>query len=138
MNKDKGTVYAVVGNSGKHEPDNRGKMYPAMYKKYSADKGVGSMILDVRGNTLTASYFKDNGELFDKFRIVKVDSAILSGIRNNSTIIDLKIYPNPFSNNVMVEFFAREKQADRYYHSKYRRTTSSGNHMDRQQPDGQQ
>lgn len=109
MNKDKGTVYAVVGNSGKHEPDN-GKMYPAMYKKYSADKGVGSMILDVRGNTLTASYFKDNGELFDKFRIVKVDSAILSGIRNNSTIIDLKIYPNPFSNNVMVEFFARENK----------------------------
>lgn len=109
-NKNKGTVYAVVGNSGKHEPDN-GKMYPAMYKKYAADKGVGSMILDIKGNILTASYYKDNGELFDKFRIVKMDStSVISGVRNNSILNDLKIYPNPFSNAIMVEFNARESK----------------------------
>ncbi len=109
-NKNKGTVYAVVGNSGKHEPDN-GKMYPAMYKKYAADKGVGSMILDIKGNTLTALYYKDNGELFDKFRIVKMDStSVISGVRNNSILNDLKIYPNPFSNAIMVEFNARESK----------------------------
>ncbi|MFN8237341.1 MAG: metallophosphoesterase [Chitinophagales bacterium] len=109
-NKNKGTVYAVVGNSGKHESDN-GKMYPAMYKKYAADKGVGSMILDIKGNTLTASYFKENGELFDKFRIVKIDtSSVISGIRNNTAVQDVKIYPNPFSNTISIEFVAKESK----------------------------
>ncbi len=100
----------MVGNSGKHESDN-GKMYPAMYKKYAADKGVGSMILDIKGNTLTASYFKENGELFDKFRIVKIDtSSVISGIRNNTAVQDVKIYPNPFSNTISIEFVAKESK----------------------------
>lgn len=107
-NKDKGTVYAVVGNSGKSESEN-GKMHPAMYKKYAADKGVGSMILEVKGNVLTATYYKDNGEVFDKFRIVKQDSvSIISGVKNNTSVNELKIYPNPFTNTLMVEFDAKE------------------------------
>lgn len=107
-NKNKGTVYAVVGNSGKSEAEN-GKMYPAMYKKYAANGGVGSMILEVTGNVLTATYYKDNGEVFDKFRIIKQDSsAIISGIKHNSIVNELKIYPNPFSNSLMVEFDARQ------------------------------
>ena len=107
-NKNKGTVYAVVGNSGKSEPDN-GKMYPAMYRKFAADRGVGSMILDVKGNVLTASYYKDNGELYDKFRIVKQDStSIISGVKNNQNIDGLKVYPNPFTNQLLIEFEAKE------------------------------
>jgi len=107
-NKDKGTVYAVVGNSGKSEDEN-GKMYPAMYTKY-ADNGVGSMILDVKGNVLTATYYKDNGSVFDKFRIIKQDStSIVTGIRNN--IVDaFEIYPNPFTNSLMIEFDAKENK----------------------------
>ncbi len=107
-NKDKGTVYSVVGNSGKSEEEN-GKMHPAMYKKYAANKGVGSLILEVKGSMLTGTYYKENGELFDKFRIIKQDStSIISGIRNNSTIEALKVYPNPFSNSLIVEFDAKE------------------------------
>ena len=80
-NKDKDIVYAVVGNSGKSEAEN-GKMHPVMYKKYAADGGVGSMILEVNGSQLTASYYKANGELFDKFRILKEDStSIISGVK---------------------------------------------------------
>jgi hypothetical protein len=107
-NKDKGTVYAVIGNSGKSEEEN-GKMHPVMYTKFAADKGVGSTILEVKGNVLTASYYKDNGELFDKFRIIKQDSSsIITGIRSNSSVNDLKIYPNPFTNNLMIEFDSKE------------------------------
>lgn len=106
-NKDKGTVYGVIGNSGKSEPEN-GKMHPAMYKKYAADGGVGSMILEVKGNQMTCFYYKENGELYDKFRILKQDStAIISGIRNNTSVSDLKIYPNPFNNAIVVEFDAK-------------------------------
>ena len=107
-NKDKGTVYSVVGNSGKSESEN-GRMHPVMHKKFAADKGVGSMILEVKGNMLTGTYYKENGELFDKFRIIKQDSAsIISGIRNNSSVNALKVYPNPFTNSLMVEFDAKE------------------------------
>ena len=107
-NKNKGTVYSIVGNSGKSEPEN-GKMHPIMHKKYSDDKGVGSMILEVKGSVLTGTYYKANGELFDKFRIIKQDStAIISGIRNNASVSELKIYPNPFSNSIFVEFQSKE------------------------------
>jgi 3',5'-cyclic AMP phosphodiesterase CpdA len=107
-NKDKGTVYSVVGNSGKSESEN-GKMHPAMYKKFAADKGVGSMILEVKGNVLTGTYYKENGELFDKFRIIKKDSvSIISGVKNNSSVNELKVYPNPFTNSLMVEFNSKE------------------------------
>lgn len=107
-NKNKGTVYAVVGNSGKSEAEN-GKMHPVMYKKYAADRGVGSMILEVKDSVLTATYYKETGEIFDKFRIIKKDTAsIISGIKNNSSVNELKIYPNPFSNSIMVEFNSKE------------------------------
>lgn len=67
------------------------------------------MILEVKGNTLTGTYYKDNGELFDKFRIIKQDSvSVISGIKNNSLIQDVKIYPNPFKNQLMVEFNAKQ------------------------------
>lgn len=108
-NKNKGTVYGVVGNSGKSEAEN-GKMHPVMYKKYAASQGVGSMILDVKGSELTATYYKENGEVFDKFRIVKLDSTIITSIRNNSNIEALKIYPNPFTNSLIVEFDAKVMQ----------------------------
>lgn len=109
-NKDKGTVYAVVGNSGKHEEEN-GKMHPVMYKKFAADKGVGSMILEVKGNVLLCSYYKDNGELFDRFSIVKKDSSsIILNTKQSASINDLKVYPNPFTNTVMVEFDAMKNQ----------------------------
>ncbi len=106
-NKDKGTVYAVVGNSGKSEDEN-GKMHPAMYTKYAGENASGSMILEIKGNVLNATYYKDNGDVYDKFRIIKQDSSsIVTGIRNNNSVNDLKIYPNPFTNNLMIEFDAK-------------------------------
>ncbi len=106
-NKDKGTVYGVIGNSSKSDDEN-GKMHPVMYKKYMSDDAVGSMILEVENNQLTGIFYKETGEVFDKFRIIKQDSAVLSGIKHHTTIEAMKVYPNPFSNSVMVEFNAKE------------------------------
>lgn len=107
-NKDKGTVYAVVGNSGKSESEN-GKMHPVMYKKYAGDDASGSMILEVNGNVLTGTYYKYSGEVYDKFRIIKQDSiSVISGIKNATSIKDFKIFPNPFTHSVKLEFNATE------------------------------
>lgn len=107
-NKDKGTVYAVVGNSGKSEPEN-GKMYPAMYTKYDGSNAVGSMILEVKGNVMTGTYYKANGDVADKFRIIKQDSSsVITDVRNNASVNDFKIYPNPFSNSLTLEFDTKE------------------------------
>lgn len=110
-NKDKGTVYGVIGNSSKSSTEN-GLMHPVMYKKYMGNDAVGSMILEVNGSELTASFYKDNGEVFDKFRIIKKDSvAVISGIKNNNADVNnLKIYPNPFKSSLIVEFDSKVVQ----------------------------
>jgi len=106
-NKNKGTVYGVVGNSSKSDDEN-GKMHPVMHKKYMGNDAVGSMILEIDNQQITGIFYKDNGDVFDKFRIIKQDSIVLSGIKHNSNIQELKVYPNPFSNAIVVEFDAKE------------------------------
>lgn len=106
-NKNKGTVYAVVGNSGKSEAENN-KMHPVMYKKYAASGGVGSMILEVSGHTLVCKYYKANGELLDKFSIVKMDSTVISAIKENKLINQMQVYPNPFNQSLTVDFSAQK------------------------------
>ncbi len=102
--KGKGTVYSVIGNSGNYEEHN-GKMHPVFTTKYddTGDNGAGSMILEVKGNELTGTYYTLDGVLFDKFRIVKQDSSTISGIKQNKNIKSLKVYPNPFSEQVTLE-----------------------------------
>ena len=109
-NKNKGTVYGVVGNSSKSDADN-GLMHKKKKKKYSGDDAIGSMILEVEGNELTGTFYKDNGEVFDKFRIVKKDStSVISGVKNNTNVENLLVYPNPFRGSLMVEFNAKDIQ----------------------------
>ena len=72
------------------------------------EDAVGSMILEIDNQQITGIFYKDNGDVFDKFRIIKQDSIVLSGIKHNSNIQELKVYPNPFSNAIVVEFDAKE------------------------------
>ncbi len=106
--KNKGTVYAVVGNSGKTESPS-GKMHPVMCKKddNDGDGGSGSMILEVKGNQMTGNYYKSNGELFDKFRIIKEDTNIVSAIKTNNYFDEFTVYPNPFTNKLAIEIAAK-------------------------------
>jgi len=72
-----GTVYAVVGNSGKSS-SGAAINHPAMY--HSEGNGVntcGSMIIDVYKNTLTAQYLRSDTTISDEFSIVKPDLQIL-------------------------------------------------------------
>ncbi|HEX5886894.1 MAG TPA: fibronectin type III domain-containing protein [Pyrinomonadaceae bacterium] len=61
-----GAVYAVAGSSGQISGGTLN--HPAMFISLNH---LGSMILDVNGNTLDAKFLRENGEVWDYFRIVK-------------------------------------------------------------------
>lgn len=65
-----GTVYSVVGSSGKLSGGSLD--HPAMY---TSMKTLGSMVLDVDGLTLNAKFLDDRGTLRDYFTITKHDAS---------------------------------------------------------------
>ena len=61
-----GAVYAVAGSSGQISGGLLN--HPAMFISLN---NLGSMVLDINGNTLDAKFLRENGEVWDYFRIVK-------------------------------------------------------------------
>ena len=61
-----GAVYAVAGSSGQIAGGTLN--HPAMFISLN---NLGSMVLDVNGNTLDAKFLRENGVIADYFRIVK-------------------------------------------------------------------
>ena len=61
-----GAVYAVAGSSGQISGGTLN--HPAMFISLN---NLGSMILDVNGDTLDAKFLRENGAIADFFRIVK-------------------------------------------------------------------
>jgi len=65
----KGTIYAVVGCSGKLSSVSSSWPHPAM-NQYN-DQQLGSMLVTVENNKLTAEFIGTLGEVVDQFSIVK-------------------------------------------------------------------
>jgi hypothetical protein len=99
--QDTGTVYAVVGNSGKHE-DANGKMHPAMVYKYEGSGNSGCMILEIEGLTLTGKYMDKYGNWLDKFIIQKLKDTS-TPIHSNS-IAQIQVSPNPVTNQLQLQY----------------------------------
>lgn len=99
--KDTGTVYAVVGNSGKSESAN-GVIHPAMMFKYEGSGASGSMILEIEGNTMRSKYMDINGDWIDKFTIQKINNPS-TAIKNN-ILKDIKLFPNIVSDAMTVSY----------------------------------
>lgn len=66
-----GTVYCVMGNSGKISSVDSEWPHPVMYS-YTADK-VGALILKVEKNRLDVDFYTSENEVFDHFTIVKTN-----------------------------------------------------------------
>jgi len=64
-----GTVYAVVGSSGKLDPGEVNFPHDAMY--YGNDTRAGSLILEIEANRLDGKWLSDQGNIVDKFTIMK-------------------------------------------------------------------
>jgi hypothetical protein len=65
-----GAVYAVAGSSG--QISGGALNHPAMFISLN---NLGSMILDINGNTLDAKFLRENGAIADYFTIVKGEVA---------------------------------------------------------------
>lgn len=65
----KGTVYSVVGCSGKLSRTSSGWPHPVMYTATNTD--LGSMLLEINDNQLDAKFILANGSIYDSFRILK-------------------------------------------------------------------
>jgi acid phosphatase type 7 len=65
-----GAVYAVAGSSGQISGGTLN--HPAMFISLN---NLGSMVLDVNGNTLEAKFLRENGAIADYFTIVKGTTA---------------------------------------------------------------
>jgi acid phosphatase type 7 len=65
----KGTVYALVGVSGKTDVTSSGWPHPAMYT--SSVDHLGSMLLTVNGNRLDAKFLTSTEVIYDQFSIIK-------------------------------------------------------------------
>jgi hypothetical protein len=68
-NSHKGTVYAVVGCSGKLSGTSSGWPHPIMHK--ATNQELGSMLLTIHDNRLDAKFIKNNTMVTDSFTIVK-------------------------------------------------------------------
>jgi len=76
---EKGTVYVVAGSSGWNAGCCNG-VHPVMYKSLAV---MGSLVLDVDGDALNATFLRDNGAVDDYFTLVKNDT--------NLRIVDFSI-----------------------------------------------
>ncbi len=64
-----GTVYAVVGSSGILDPGQINFPHDAMY--YGNDTRAGSLILEIEANRLDGKWLNDQGNILDRFTIMK-------------------------------------------------------------------
>jgi len=67
-----GAVYCIMGNSGSKTGfgNDKGLNHPVMHFS-EAENSVGSLVLDIHGDTLLGTYLRETGAIPDKFRILK-------------------------------------------------------------------
>jgi acid phosphatase type 7 len=98
----KGTVYAVVGNSGSRTT-NPEMGHPVHYFGHGCSDCYGSLILEINGNRLNGTYLASDSTVMDEFTILKENTA--SSVTGLTDLLqDIKIYPNPFAGVTNIEY----------------------------------
>lgn len=100
----KGTVYAVIGNSGSSEGDMPAKAHPIFVARDGGSSVCGSLVLEVRGSTLTGTYVDSKGAVKDKFSIFKQIAQSTPVKENYADKIGLIAFPNPSSEYLRISF----------------------------------
>ncbi|MCO5249541.1 MAG: metallophosphoesterase [Chitinophagales bacterium] len=104
----KGTVYTVCGNSGRYINDDKlfPTLHPVMYYRDGGTEETGSVVLEVKGSTVTSTYINKKGEILDKFSIFKQSpQTVATHVKDKSIrLFDIKAYPNPSSKYLSLEF----------------------------------
>ena len=84
-NDPKGTVYVTMGCSGRAKVGMSDFPHPMAH--YAVDKLLGSMLMQVHGDTLTASFVDTSSTVIDYFQMIK-DPTV-----NLTTVPNVQIYP---------------------------------------------
>lgn len=136
-NAKKGTVYVNLGNSGRNEsgpPLN----HPVHYYTDGGDGVSGSMIIDVVGNRLDATYMKKDGSIGEVFTIIKPDGTDTSTVTSFKPVElseDISVFPIPSSGKLYANFSLKEGQkvsinlldiSGKYVSNLYSNSLSSG------------
>jgi len=104
-----GTVYVVCGNAGSSE-GNPPLDHPAMPVGDGCDTCIGSFVIDIDSNRLDGKYLRADGSIGDHFTIIKQDLP-LSVEENSSTVMNVNVFPNPFSSITRIEYELAENNA---------------------------
>jgi len=72
-NADRGTVYVVAGSSGWTANCCNGLDHPAMYRSLAE---IGSLVLDIEGDTLQGTFVRGDGVIDDYFTLIKNETAM--------------------------------------------------------------
>lgn len=103
-----GTMYIVVGNSGKSEDEAEGG-HPVFAFEDHGSGVCGSLLIEIDGPRLTGKYIGSTGEVRDEFTITKAlrDSSVITAVPEPLTG-DFRVYPNPATDVVNLEFSLKE------------------------------
>lgn len=116
-NDPKGTVYVTMGCSGRAKAGMSDFPHPMAH--YAIDKMLGSMLMQVHGDTLTASFVDTSSTVLDYFQMIK-DPTV-----NLTTVPSLQIYPQTNVNFVPTQVSIEAQYEDEENISIYYTTDGS-------------
>jgi hypothetical protein len=105
----KGTVYVVCGNAGSSE-GGPSLDHPAMAVGNGCDTCIGSFVIDIDANRLDGKYLKADGTIGDHFTMIKSDFPISISEEANSPVMNVNVFPNPFSSSARIEYELMENK----------------------------
>ncbi len=105
----KGTVYSVIGNSGSYTSPDKfpARLHPIFYTRDAGDDVTGSIVLDIRGSTLTVEYINRFGNILDKYSIFKQveEIEVPTKVKENFvSLYEMNAFPNPSSDKLTLDF----------------------------------
>lgn len=105
-----GTVYQVIGCSGKGGSVTVQSAWPhnAMYSY--ANTLYGSGILEIEGDTLHSKFLTSTGIIYDQFKIVKSGAQRYGQIIFYPDMEELLCFPNPSNDNCTLQFNSGENE----------------------------
>ena len=98
----KGTVYVVNGAGGSNQ-ESPALDHPAMYYGYGCLNCAGSMVVEVRGDTLQSWFIASDSTIKDDFTMIK-SGPVGRENTEEKLVQSLSVWPNPFQRFINIHY----------------------------------